>query len=138
MMKQTQIPASILIVLWIYTGLEKLIGFEKSRKAFHNQVFPQEIAEYLTYVVPITELLLGMLLIFNLTRWWGFMGSLLLLSVFSTYIGLIWIGVFPRVPCNCAGILEQIGWAEHLVLNLALIVISGWGLAFSSPVAKKK
>jgi uncharacterized membrane protein YphA (DoxX/SURF4 family) len=137
-MKKTQIPASILIILWIYTGLEKLLDFRANRNAFHNQVFPSEIADYLAYAVPSIELVLGILLIFTITRWWGFIGSLLLLSIFSTYVGLIWIEAFPRVPCNCAGILEQIGWAEHLVLNLALIVISGWGLAFSSPVAKKK
>lgn len=121
-------PYSILIFIWGYTGLEKLIGFEQSRKAFYNQTFPAELAEILSYSVPITELLIATLLLFSVTRWWGYLGSALLLTVFITYVGLIWVGAFPRVPCNCAGIIESLGWGEHLVLNLGLIGISVLGL----------
>ena len=83
---------SILIFLWIYTGLDKLIRFEESRKAFHNQTFPSELADWLSFVVPVGELLLALLLLFSVTRWWGYLGSALLLTVFNTYVGLIWVG----------------------------------------------
>lgn len=122
------IPASSLIFLWIYTGLDKLIGFDKSRKAFHNQTLSSELAEILTYTVPVIELLLALLLLFSVTRWWGYLGSILVLTVFATYVGLIWVGAFPRVPCNCAGILESLGWTEHFVLNLGFIAVSVLGL----------
>lgn len=122
------IPASFLIFLWIYTGLDKLIGFDQSRKAFHNQTLSSELAEILTYMVPVVELLLALLLLFSVTRWWGYLGSILVLTVFATYVGLIWVGAFPRVPCNCAGILESLGWAEHVVLNLGLIGVAVIGL----------
>ena len=56
------------------------------------------------------------------------LGSVLLLTVFVTYVGLIWVGAFPRVPCNCAGILESLGWAEHFWMNLGLIGVAVWGL----------
>ncbi|SHO65363.1 MauE/DoxX family redox-associated membrane protein [Algoriphagus zhangzhouensis] len=117
-----------LILLWTYTGLDKLIRYEESRKAFHNQTFPPDLAEVLTYAVPFVELLLGLLLLFQATRWWGYLGSILLLTVFTSYVGLIWVGAFPRVPCNCAGILESLGWTEHFVLNLGLIGLAVWGL----------
>lgn len=117
-----------LILLWTYTGLDKLIRFELSRKAFHNQTFIPELAEVLSYAVPAVELLIALLLLFSVTRWWGFLGSLLLLTVFITYVGLIWVGAFPRVPCNCAGILESLGWAEHFILNLICIGIAVIGL----------
>ncbi len=73
-------------------------------------------------------MLIALLLLFSITRWWGYLGSALLLTVFITYVGLIWVGAFPRVPCNCAGIIESLGWAEHFVLNLGLIGISVAGL----------
>ena len=123
-----KLASTVLILLWTYTGLDKLIRFEESRKAFHNQTFPGELAEVLAYVIPITELLIALLLLFSITRWWGYLGSILLLSVFTTYVGLIWVGAFPRVPCNCAGILESLGWAEHFVLNLGFIGVTVWGL----------
>ncbi|UZD22306.1 DoxX-like family protein [Algoriphagus halophytocola] len=113
-----------LIILWTYTGLDKLIRWDASRKAFHNQTFPAELAEVLAYTVPITELLIALLLLFSVTRWWGYLGSIILLTVFTTYVGLIWVGAFPRVPCNCAGILENLGWAEHFVLNMICIGIA--------------
>lgn len=122
------LPSTLLILLWTYTGLDKLIRFPESRKAFHNQTFPADLAEILAYAIPISELLLACLLLFSLTRWWGYLSSLLLLTVFTTYVGLIWVGAFPRVPCNCAGLLESLGWAEHFWLNLGLIGLSIWGM----------
>ncbi|MDG1277544.1 MAG: hypothetical protein P8O16_09710 [Algoriphagus sp.] len=135
-MKDNRLPSSILIAVWVYTGLEKLIRFEESRRAFQNQVFPYDIADLLSYGVPILELCLTVLLLFSATRWLGFLASLILLSAFSTYIGLIWIEVFPRVPCNCAGIIESLGWDEHLLLNIILMLFASWGLYGSSPSNK--
>lgn len=123
-----QVALTLLILIWTYTGLEKLIRFEESRNAFRNQTFPVELSEILAYVVPGIELLLALLLLFSVTRWWGYLGSALLLTVFITYVGLIWVGAFPRVPCNCAGIIESLGWAEHFWMNLGLIGISVLGL----------
>ena len=123
-----KIAPTLLILLWTYTGLDKLIQFEASRKAFHNQTFPSELAEVLAFVIPVSELLLALLLLFSITRWWGYLGSILLLTVFTTYVGLIWVGAFPRVPCNCAGILESLGWAEHFFLNLGFFMVAVWGL----------
>ena len=116
------------ILLWTYTGLDKLIRLEESRKAFLNQPMPNELEEILAFAVPGIELLLALLLLFSITRWWGYLGSILLLTVFTTYVGLIWVGAFPRVPCNCAGILESLGWAEHFVLNMICIGLGVWGL----------
>lgn len=119
---------SILILVFGYTGLDKLIRWKTSYQAFHNQTFPSELADILAYTIPVIELLIATLLHFSVTRWWGYLGSTLLLTVFITYVGLIWVGAFPRVPCNCAGIIESLGWAEHFVLNLGLIGISVLGL----------
>ncbi|MFC5623628.1 MauE/DoxX family redox-associated membrane protein [Algoriphagus winogradskyi] len=123
-----KIISTVLILLWTYTGLDKLIRFESSRKAFHNQTFPADLAEILAYIVPIVELMIALLLLFSVTRWWGYLSSILLLTVFTTYVGLIWVGAFPRVPCNCAGILESLGWTEHFWMNLVCIGMGVWGL----------
>lgn len=122
-----QLPSILLLVLWTYTGFDKMIRWEASRKSFHNQTFPAELAEVLAYTIPIVELLIALLLLFSVTRWWGYLSSILLLTIFTTYVGLIWVGAFPRVPCNCAGVLESLGWAEHFVLNLICIGIAIWG-----------
>ena len=125
------IPGILLILLWTYTGFDKIIHLETSRKAFHNQTFPGELAEVLTYAVPLTELLIALLLLFSVSRWWGYLSSILLLTVFTTYVGLIWVGAFPRVPCNCAGILERLGWEAHFWFNSAMIGVGITGLYFT-------
>jgi uncharacterized membrane protein YphA (DoxX/SURF4 family) len=126
--KSTVYISFVLVLVWAYTGLDKLLRWEDSWKAFHNQVFTSELAEALAFIVPFTELLIALLLLFSLTRWWGFLSSILLLTVFNTYVGLIWVGAFPRVPCNCAGLLEKLGWAEHFWLNNGLIFLAIIGL----------
>tara|TARA_R110002020_G_scaffold182783_1_gene378530 strand:- start:132 stop:608 length:477 start_codon:yes stop_codon:yes gene_type:complete len=123
-----QLSSLLLILLFIYTGLDKLIRWKESKNAFHNQTFPAELAELLVYAVPISELLIALLLFFSVTRWWGYLSSILLLTIFTTYVGLIWVGAFPRVPCNCAGILNSLGWAEHFILNLLFIALAILGL----------
>ncbi|PZX59350.1 DoxX-like protein [Algoriphagus ratkowskyi] len=123
-----QLSSLLLILLFVYTGLDKLIRWEESKNAFYNQTFPAELAEILVYAVPISELLIALLLLFSNTRWWGYLSSLLLLTVFTTYVGLIWVGAFPRVPCNCAGIIDQLGWGAHFSLNLILIGLAIVGL----------
>lgn len=120
---QEQIPVFILVVIWTYTGTEKLLDWNRSWNAFHNQTFPRELADIISYVIPISEILLALLLAFTFTRWWGLIGSLLLLSVLNTYIGLIWWGAFPRVPCNCAGFLESMGWEAHFWFNAVLTLM---------------
>lgn len=119
---------SILILVFGYTGLDKLVRWKASWSSFHNQPFPTDLAEILSYAVPGVELLIALLLLFSVTRWWGYLGSALLLTVFVTYIGLIWVGAFPQVPCSCAGILDSLGWAEHFWMNLGLIGISVFGI----------
>ncbi len=123
-----RIFASVLVCVFGYTGLEKLLRYNESRRAFLNQPMPNWLEEYLAFLIPGIELLIATLLLFSVTRWWGYLGSILLLTVFITYVGLIWVGAFPRVPCNCAGIIESLGWAEHFILNLGLIGISVVGL----------
>ena len=122
-----------LILLWTYTGFDKLIRFEVSRKAFLNQPMPNDLEEILAFVIPGIELLIALLLLFSVTRWWGYLGSILLLTVFTTYVGLIWVGAFPRVPCNCAGILESLGWAEHFWMNLGFIGLAVSGIRPPNP-----
>lgn len=120
--------SSILILVFIYTGLDKLVRWETSWNAFHNQPFPAHLTEVLAYAVPLCELMIALLLVFSKTRWLGLLASSLLLSVFTTYVGLIWMGAFPQVPCSCAGILDSLGWAEHFWLNIFLICLSVYGL----------
>lgn len=132
------IPAMVLILVWTYTGLDKLIRWDETWNAFHNQTFPPNLAEILSYAVPGVELLIALLLLFSVTRWSGFLSSILLLTIFNTYVGLIWVGAFPRVPCSCAGLIDRLGWSTHFWLNCFLILVGMAGLLSGSKKTESK
>ncbi|SIS86504.1 MauE/DoxX family redox-associated membrane protein [Belliella pelovolcani] len=118
----------LLIVMWTYTGISKLIDFASFRGAILNQPFPNEIGEYVSLVVPIIEVALALLLIGIRTRILGFVGSVALMSVFTTYVGLVWVGSFERIPCGCAGVIERLGWQAHFILNLFVLNLAMIGI----------
>ncbi|WP_035456881.1 MauE/DoxX family redox-associated membrane protein [Algoriphagus terrigena] len=60
--------SSVLILVFGYTGLEKFLRFEHSRKAFLNQPTPNWLEEYLAFLIPGTELLIALLLPFSMAR----------------------------------------------------------------------
>lgn len=130
-MEKTDYPFYLslpILTLWGYTAFDKMIHWEDSYRAFLNQPFPGHWAALLAYTVPSLEILLVLLIIFPKTRWWGFLGSALLLNSFTVYVGMVWIGVFPETPCNCAGLINLLNWEGHLILNLAFLFLSVLGL----------
>lgn len=119
--------ATILLILLLgYTGVAKLVDFQGFRSAMQNQEIPIIWARQLAWAIPFTELVLVGLLLWDKTRLIGFIGSLTLMTVFSTYVGLIWIGSFPNVPCGCAGILDTMSWGAHLGINVGFVLLSAF------------
>lgn len=92
-----------------------------------NQIFPLWMAEILVWLVPLTELILAMLLLFKKTRRGALIGSLLLLIAFSGYVGLVMTGIFGWIPCSCGGILRQLPYEAHLAFNLGYTAIAAVG-----------
>ncbi|AWW33176.1 hypothetical protein DN752_13175 [Echinicola strongylocentroti] len=116
------------MLLWTFTGMEKLLGYNSYLGEIKNQVFPMAWAEWIAPAVLVAELGLALLLLAGPTRQLGLALSILLMGVFATYIGLVWMGAFPRVPCSCAGFLESMGWPAHFVFNSIFILAGLFGL----------
>ena len=117
----------LLILLWIYAALSKLISFDEFKGQMYNQTFSRGISELLTYFLPPLELTAAVLLIPNRTKMAGLVLSLVLMSSFTVYISLVMLNFWARVPCSCGGILQKMGWKPHLWFNLfflALIAIA--------------
>jgi len=125
-----------LIFLWVYAAMSKLINYEQSRSQMLNQVFSKNIAKFLVWAVPLTELLLSGLLSFFKTRLIGLYGSLILLISFTVYIGLVMNHVFGRVPCSCGGVLSKMSWEQHLIFNVVFIVLTIGAILLSTYLKK--
>jgi hypothetical protein len=118
------IAPSLLILLFVYAAASKLINFSQFHDQLYNQAFSRRLADVLLYVVPFAELLtVGMLLIRE-TIFIGLLLSLLLLTLFSGYILLVLLGLWPNESCPCGGILNGMSWPIHLLFNYCFIVLN--------------
>ncbi|MEO7215553.1 MauE/DoxX family redox-associated membrane protein [Mucilaginibacter sp.] len=120
---RTAAPA-LLILLFVYAALSKLLDFPAFNWQMHNQNVPPEAASVLVYLVPGLELLAAVLLLFSRTQVAGLLLSAFLLLVFSGYILLVLGGFWDSVPCSCGGVLRGMGWGQHLAFNLFFLFLS--------------
>jgi len=131
-----QVITCLLILLWVYAAMSKLLNYEQSRSQMLNQVFTQTTAKLLVWAVPFTELLLGVLLSFLKTRLIGLYGSLVMLVGFTIYIGLVMNNTFGRIPCSCGGVLNKMNWEQHLVFNIVFVILTISAILLSAHLKK--
>lgn len=76
-------------------------------------------AGVMAVLLPLAELLIAMLLIFETTRLFGLYASLVLLLIFTGYL-LYMILTLSHLPCSCGGVISKMSWRMHLIFNAAL------------------
>lgn len=129
-MKRTiliEIIAAILILLFLYVAVSKWIDMPSFVRAMHNQPFPSWLADIFVWAVPGAEVVISVLLMFRRTQHIGFIASLVLMCLFTLYIGSILLHLFPRVPCSCGGVIKQLSWTQHFIFNLFFVAIAAYG-----------
>ncbi|UPK69046.1 MauE/DoxX family redox-associated membrane protein [Chitinophaga filiformis] len=114
---------AVLLLLWIYTGLSKLIQFDKFRFEAGRSPFLQHIAPLVAVMVPAGELLIAAMLIFKPTRVAGLYASLFLITLFTGYVYTMLHYAYD-LPCSCGGIIELLTWEQHLVVNLMFTLLT--------------
>jgi putative oxidoreductase len=120
--------SALLILLFVYTAMSKLLDFEQFKSQMYNQTLPHEMATALIWTLPEIEILTTMLLLFERTRSLGFYLSGILMVLFTGYIGLVLLNYFGRVPCACGGVIKALGWKMHLMFNLFFLLLTGLGI----------
>lgn len=85
-------------------------------------------------VISIEILISGMLLIPYL-RFMAFFAAFSLMTMFTAYIVAI-LNFSSYVPCSCGGVLEKLGWTEHLIFNTGFIVLGFAGIVLQAEERK--
>ncbi len=114
----------LLILLFTYTAVSKWLNMEAHLYAMRNQPFSRPLNNFLAYSIPVVEIITVILLLMQRTRLMGLLVAFILMLLFTGYVGMVLLHVFGRIPCSCGGVLEQLGWKEHLVFNLFFLLIS--------------
>ena len=129
-----------LIFLFAYTAINKLTLFSYSTPftwanfkfidvtSFEEAMFKSPVlrpyVHELAYIIPISELIVCSLLLFNKTKKAGYYISLLLLSLFTGYIIYILKEYPNHLPCVCGGVISLLSWTQHLFFNFFFMLIT--------------
>lgn len=118
----------MLVFLFVYASVSKLFNFTAFINDMNNQPFPALIKPVLIWAVPLAELVIVGLLIFDTTRLVGLYASFAMMLAFTFYTVVVLMHFFRYIPCSCGGIIKNLSWQQHLVFNLIFVLISLIGI----------
>lgn len=118
------------ILLFIYASVSKILDFENFQIQIGQSPVLSAYAGIVSYGIIATELLVSILLCFPKSRLTGIYISLGLMTGFTVYIYII-LNYSEFIPCSCGGILEKLGWKEHLIFNTGCILLAITGICLN-------
>lgn len=126
-----QLIIGLLVILFSYAVVNKLGDFKMHEWQMMNQALPRWINRALIWLVPLSEIVIVVFLLFKRTQLYGLVASVLLMSLFTLYVGAVVFHFFDRVPCSCGGVLESMTWESHLVFNVMVTLVAGVGVSLT-------
>lgn len=117
------------VVMFIYAATSKFLDFGQFKIQLGQSPIITAYADWVAWGIPLTELVIAGLFLFPRLMLTAFYSSFSLMTMFTTYIILI-LNFSDYIPCSCGGILEKLGWTEHIVFNLVFIVIAAIGVFY--------
>lgn len=118
----------LLLFVFMYTGLSKLLAPGLFRVSLAGQPFPSPVKTIIIYLLPASEILVSVFMLSERTKLFALYAAFILMLSFTIYTLLIVLNVFNHVPCSCGGIIRQLSWSAHLVLNILLTVAASIAL----------
>lgn len=129
-----------LIFLFAYTAVSKLNLFSYSipfswehfkfidvssfKEAMSKSPVLRPYIHQLAWLIPSSEIVACILLLFNKTKTAGYFLSLLLLTLFTAYITYILNTYTHNLPCVCGGVISLMSWTQHLFFNYFFIILT--------------
>ncbi|QEC43685.1 MauE/DoxX family redox-associated membrane protein [Pseudobacter ginsenosidimutans] len=123
-----EIISTLLILLFTYTAVSKLMGFEDF-KYFLKQspLVGESRVDFIAIALPVFELFISLLLFIPKQRLKGFWLSFITMTFFTIYIAYMLLFV-PGRPCSCGGVLQNMTWPQHLYFNIFFTGLSATGI----------
>ncbi len=132
----TDVCCALLILLFTYAGVSKMLDISMFSHDMHNQPFPAWVATLLTWLVPPVEIIVSVMLAVKKWRYAGLILSAVIMFLFSLYASLILALAFGRIPCSCGGVIRNLSWKQHVWFNLFFLAVAFTGLWFHQQTNK--
>ena len=127
-----EIISALLVFLFIYAALSKLLDFGKFRYQLSQSPFMTRFSGFAAWVIPLGEIIIAAALIIKRARIAGLYLSFFLMLLFTGYI-FIMLKYSSYLPCSCGGVLSSMSWKQHFVFNLTFT-----GLSLSAIIIQNK
>ncbi len=127
----TEIICLLFILLFVYAAVAKLLDFERFKVHIAQSPLLTDFSGIVAVFIPVLETVVGILLAIPKYRIAGLMCSFGLMTMFTVYILAI-LELDENIPCSCGGVLQSLGWTEHLVFNIVFVLLSLAGLLLAA------
>ena len=135
--KIPSVVSLLFILLFVYAAVTKLMDFQTFKSQLGQSPLLAAFATMVPWGIIIIEILVALLLSFKKTRLLGLYVAFFLMALFTAYIVII-LNFTPFVPCSCGGVLEALGWTEHLVFNCVFIAFALLAIALIDKASLRK
>src|SRR5690242_17214712 len=126
----TEIVSALLIFLFVYVAINKLINHDQFVYALKQSPIMPGFITLVSWVIPITELVVSLFLFIPKLRALGLLLSAFLMSAFTFYVaGMLLFA--PQLPCSCGGVIQQLNWHQHMLFNILFTLLAYMGFIFS-------
>ncbi|WP_052496081.1 MauE/DoxX family redox-associated membrane protein [Pedobacter lusitanus] len=120
----TNVITGLFILLWAYVSFPKFLNLKRFRYVMLSQIIPMWLSNILFVLLPLFEIGVMFLLLFDQTRLLGMYISFLLMLVFTIYIGGAAFNFYKLHLCPCGKLFSKLSWKEHFLVNLVLTMIA--------------
>lgn len=113
--------------LFLYTAISKLQVLELTAEQMSVMPVVSSFPEVASWLLPVFEILLALLILFPKTRLLGLYGGTSLMLLFTGYVIYI-MKTNSRLPCTCGGFLQELTWGQHVFFNSAFVLIGVYAI----------
>lgn len=122
-----EIICMLFVILFVYAAMSKLMDYQNFKLLLGKSPLLTDSADLVVWFIPTIEIIIALLLVIPKYRLLGLYASFSLIIMFTAYLIII-LNFAENIPCACGGILQRLGWREHIYFNLFFILIAGIGI----------
>ena len=113
---------TLLIIVYVYAFFSKLLRFEQFElDLFSSPLIPEFLVGILSYLIPLIEVWIIFTLLFFLEIW-VYLFNLVMMFAYTVY--MVVYEYISEGECGCNKLFESLGFKEHLVFNMLLLLIA--------------
>lgn len=127
---------ALLMILFIYAATSKLLDYHTFVVKLGRDPFIGHYASAISIVLPVVEIVTAVLLAIPAMQRIGLWLSLTIMSAFTIYVALV-LTIAPQIPCTCGGFIQAMTWNQHLIFNIAFVLLASLAIILTKPAASK-